>query len=110
MSKQPRKFNTRHKFGKKRKKLSIENFKKRPTEPERMENSQLSESDGATEAYEGEVGLAGPSAAGTAEASVDSGRSSDLEEMKKKADDKLQELSSTAATKRKSDTVKPRYH
>ncbi|CAN8025115.1 unnamed protein product [Ixodes persulcatus] len=114
MSEQPRKFNTRPKFGKKRKKSSIENFKKRPTEPERMENPQLSESDGATEAFEGEVGLAGPSAAGTAETSVDSGRvrrdttmlqSSDLEEMKKKADEKLQELASTAATKRKSDIL-----
>ncbi|CAN8001432.1 unnamed protein product [Ixodes pacificus] len=31
--------------------------------------------------------------------------SSDLEEMKKKADDKLQELASTAATKRKSDIL-----
>ncbi|CAN7987634.1 unnamed protein product [Ixodes pacificus] len=32
-------------------------------------------------------------------------QSSDLEEMKKKADDKLQELASTAATKRKSDIL-----
>ncbi|CAN8008310.1 unnamed protein product, partial [Ixodes pacificus] len=108
------KYNTRHKFGKRRKKSLLNNLKKPSAEPEGTEDLQLPRSDGAVEAAETavlaetKVGLGGPSAS---ERSLDSGcvrrdtamlQSSDLEGMRKKNDQKLQDLASTAATKRKS--------
>ncbi|KAG0411149.1 hypothetical protein HPB47_011715 [Ixodes persulcatus] len=114
MAKPTAKYTTIHKFGKRRKKSFLNNLKKLSAEPERTEDLQLSRSDGAVEAAETaelagtKVGLGGPSAS---ERSSDSGcnrrdtamlQSSNVEGMRKKADQKLQDLASTAATKRKS--------
>ncbi|KAG0437931.1 hypothetical protein HPB47_017219 [Ixodes persulcatus] len=114
MAKLMAKYNTRHKFGKRRKKSLLNNLKKPSAEPERTEDLQLPRSYGAVEAAETaelaetKVGPGGPSAS---ERSSDSScvrrdtamlQSSDLEGMRKKADQKLQDFTSTAATKRKS--------
>ncbi|KAG0429772.1 hypothetical protein HPB47_023294 [Ixodes persulcatus] len=114
MAKPMAKYNTRHKFGKRRKKSLLNNLKKPSAEPERTEDLQLPRSYRAVEAAETaelaetKVGPGGPSAS---ERSSDSScvrrdtamlQSSDLEGMRKKADQKLQDFTSTAATKRKS--------
>lgn len=117
MSNPERKFRTRHKFGaKKVRRTLVANFTRRSVIPQNPQDSTLSASDGEVVDATTEEGLAsasavaepvqGPSAADPSS----SGRvrqdtlyrqRSDLEEEQAKAEKKLSELSSAAATERK---------
>ncbi|XP_077494020.1 uncharacterized protein LOC144104733 [Amblyomma americanum] len=99
------KFRSRHKFGKKKKSARGDNFRKRPASPECSENVQEPV---ASEVPADEIGLT------SSATSTHSGRvrcdttmlqPSDLLENKRKAEGILQELESTAATKKKLDFI-----
>lgn len=101
-----RKFRSRHKFGKKSKSARGENFRKRPASPESSDDVQ--ESAASEGLPTNEVGLtssATPTHCERLRHDTTMLQPSELEENKRKAEKRIQELESTGATKRKMDFV-----
>lgn len=100
------KFRSRHKFGKKKKSARGDNFRNRPAAPESSEDVQ--EPAASQEVPAAEIGLASsaaPTPSGRVRHDTTMLQPSDLIEKKRKAEGMLQELGSTAATKRKADFI-----
>lgn len=108
------KFASKHKYGKKRKKSMLDNLKKRPAVSQVIEDEpSTASSDGIDGADDNERGL-GLGGEPTSECTQNTSRvrkdtvmrtPSDLELIKKKADEQVQELASTAAVTRKSNIL-----
>lgn len=106
-----RKFDSKHKFGKKRKKSMLDNFKKRPTASPVVEDEPITASSDGTDGADRALGL---DCATTSRCDENASRvrrdtvmltPADLEIIDRRSDEKLQELASTAAVSRKSEIL-----
>lgn len=113
-----KKFRTKHKFGKRVRRSLAENFRKRPATTQDNEDDELAAASGAVvDASAAGLTDASPTSPSVADNVAESGRvrhdtqilqPQQIEDKKKKAEEKLREISSVAATERKRSLIAKR--